>query len=625
MQNFVASVFAVNSVLALLVGASVYLLGKKKLKNAIWFVYNILFSTWSFCIYNALQSQSQQAALYWYRSSVGALIFLVPVFLHFLSIYSDREIFKRQILGKIYILFFLFFALSFLIPKEFIANIARGIFFKYMITPGIAFGIFVFLFMGFLFCGFYYLLRSSKVYETFKYNQRMWLFWGMLLGAFAPLSFLLAAYKINVFPFGIFCVIPYLVLVSYLVIKHYVFEIDILVNKMVVLAYFTVFVLFMHIFIVHVLHRIAGVEYFTCSIISGGIVLLNLLFIAHYSGVLKLDKLSERIVYEKKLKYYKFLESFSPIAEKITNPDALANYILDSLVDAVGVERAVLYLYNEESSEFELAAERGMDRSALSEVSGLFSTKGFVNVLKEDSLYVANENKDFAEQHNLEKIKESFEKIKLKLSIPLYCGREMVGFLNLGDKNDKTPYSKEDIDILNAFGRQLSICLDNAKLYSRAVKDDLTGLYRINYLNRRIQEEIDRFDRYSRPFSFVLIDVDDFKKVNDTYGHQAGDVVLKRIARSVKTHIRKADIAARYGGEEFCVLMPETNKDQAIAGAERIRRVIEKKSEELHGRFCVTVSMGVADYKPGMKKYGIIKEADEALYKAKREGKNRVC
>ena len=83
MQNFVASVFAVNSVLALLVGVVVYFLGKKKLKNAIWLVYNILFATWNFCIYSALEAQGQQAALYWYRSSVGALIFLVPVFLAF--------------------------------------------------------------------------------------------------------------------------------------------------------------------------------------------------------------------------------------------------------------------------------------------------------------------------------------------------------------------------------------------------------------------------------------------------------------------------------------------------------------------------------------------------------------
>jgi len=625
MQNFVAPIFAVNSILAFLAGAFAYFLGKKKLKNAVWFVYCILFSTWNFCIYNALESQGTLAALYWYRSSVGALIFLVPVFLHFLSIYSDKEIFKKQILGKIYILFFLFFALSFLIPKEFIQVITRGGFFKYMITPGIAFGIFAFLFMGFLFCGFYYLLRSSKVYLNFRLNQRRWLFWGMLLGIFAPLGFLLAAYKIDIFPFGIFCVVPSLALVSYMVIKNHVFEIDIPVNKMVVLAYFTVFVLFIHIFIVHVLHRVAGVEYFACSIISGGIVLLNLLFIAHYSGVLKLDRLAERIVYEKKLKYYKFLESFSPIAEKITNPDALANYILNSLVDAVGVERAVLYLYNEESSEFEIAAERGMERSELSELSGVLGTKEFVDVLKEGNFYVASENKDFAERHNLEKIKESFEKMKLKLSVPLHCGMEMAGFLNLGEKNDKTPYNREDIDILNAFGRQLSICLDNAKLYSRAVKDDLTQLYRINYLNRRIQEEIERFDRYGRAFSLIFIDVDDFKKINDTCGHQAGDVVLKKIARFIKTNIRKADIAARYGGEEFCVLMPETDKAQAITGAERIRRAIEEKPEELHGRFRVTVSIGVAGYKTGMKKYGIIEEADEALYKAKREGKNRVC
>jgi len=384
-------------------------------------------------------------------------------------------------------------------------------------------------------------------------------------------------------------------------------------------------------FIVHVLHRIAGMNYFACSIISGGIVLLNLLFIAHYSGMLKLETLTRTIVYEKKLKYYKFLENLSSVADKITDMEGMANYVLDSLADTMGIEAVTLYLYNEGKSEFELTAYKGVDKQKISGITDIPATDSLVKFLKEGNVYVTGENKDFVQEYDLEQMKKTFKKLNgeiavpLHYSMPLYYNSDVVGFLNMGDKKDKSPYGKEDMDILNAFARQLSICIDKAKLYSRATEDDLTKLYRVNYFNTKIQEEIERSSRYARTFSLLLIDVDDFKKINDTLGHQAGDAVLKRIANLIKSNIRKADIAARYGGEEFCVLMPETNKDQAIIGAERIRRAVEKNSGELLERSRVTVSTGIADYRLGMKKYDIIKAADEALYKAKREGKNRVC
>jgi len=569
---------------------------------------------------------------YWYRTSLAALVFLVPVFLHFLSMFSDRAVFKKQVLSKIYAISFLFFALLFILPKEFIKEIISSAHFKHLFLPGGAFHPLIVIFFGFVFCGFYYLMRSEKLYLSFKRNQRMWLFFGMLMGLLAPLSFILSIYQIKVFPFGFFCVIPYLAIVSYTILKHHVLEMDVVVNKTMVLSYFAIFVLFTYMLLLHILHKVVGMDYFIASIISGSFVLMNLLFTLHYAHVLKLGKITDHIVYEKRLDYYKFLEKFNDIANKTADLTSLSRYILDSLIDIVVVESASLYLSNEETQEFELIAHSGKRLGKLDGALGRIPDKNpFIRFLKEGNIYVSGENNDFAGDYDLGKIKKAFEGINATLAIPLYYSlplyhsRDMVGFLNLGNKKDSVKYTKEDVDILNAFGRQLSICIDKATLYSQSIKDDLTKLYRMNYFDKRIEEEIERANRYSRPFSLLMIDIDDFKTVNDAFGHQVGNEVLRRVSSSVKSTIRKADIAARYGGEEFAIVMPETNMQNASVAAERLRKAIEEEFVKDRKRFAITISIGVTDYKPGMNKYQLVRSADEALYKAKGEGKNRVC
>lgn len=611
-------------------GAFMYMKGKKGIQGSIWLVYNILFTTWNFSIYKALSSIAYSRTLYWLRVSVVAFIFMMPVFLHFLSIYSDRKVFKKQIINKIYIVFFLFFAASFTLPDQFVKGITSGIYFKYIILPGPAFHFFVAVSAGFIFAGFYYLLKSSKTYLSFKRNQRVWIFFGMLLGLLAPINFLLAAYKITFFPAGLFFVIPYLALVTYIMMKYHVLEIDIIVNKTVVFAYFILFVLLLHMLIVYVLNRIVGIEYFISSVLSGSVVLLNLLFILHYEHTMKLNRITSRIIYEKKLNYYKFLEDVTLAGESITDVSEMANYVLGSLIDTVRVETATLYLYDEDKVEFKLVAWRGVDKTKIKDVLKISLGSPLINFLREGNVYAVEEDKDLDEDYDLEKIQKAFMSVNTRFSIPLYYSlplyhsKEMIGFLNLGHKKDNSEYNKEDIDIVNAFGRQLSVCIDNANLYSRAVQDDLTKLYRVGYLNKRMEEEIERASRYSRELCFIIIDVDDFKRINDRFGHQTGDEVLKKIARLIKMSVRKTDISARYGGEEFGVLMPETVKQKAVLIGERIRKTIEEEFKNQPG-FKVTVSIGIADCSPGMQRKALIETADRALYVAKREGKNKVC
>ena len=165
-----------------------------------------------------------------------------------------------------------------------------------------------------------------------------------------------------------------------------------------------------------------------------------------------------------------------------------------------------------------------------------------------------------------------------------------------------------------------------------SITDPLTGIYNRRYLERRLTDEIARANRYGMPLSVLLIDIDHFKRVNDIYGHQVGDLVLEGMAQLIATTLRTTDIVARYGGEEIMVIAPSTLVKTATELAERLRKVIENASFEVPieldcdiSALGVTVSIGVACIGPHIKDMqDLIQSADKALYRAKSEGRNRV-
>jgi diguanylate cyclase (GGDEF)-like protein len=163
------------------------------------------------------------------------------------------------------------------------------------------------------------------------------------------------------------------------------------------------------------------------------------------------------------------------------------------------------------------------------------------------------------------------------------------------------------------------------------ITDTLTGLYNRRYLDRRLEEEFSRAKRYSFPLSILMVDIDHFKKINDNYGHQAGDLVLSYFGKLILNAMRNSDIAARYGGEELLVIAPNTPMLPAGELAERLRQHVEthelvltsegSQRQAIH----ITVSIGVATYDSkmdGVKE--LVQDADEALYRAKQAGRNRV-
>ncbi len=158
-----------------------------------------------------------------------------------------------------------------------------------------------------------------------------------------------------------------------------------------------------------------------------------------------------------------------------------------------------------------------------------------------------------------------------------------------------------------------------------AMRDQLTGINNRLAYDQRIHDELARFDRYGSVFSLMVWDVDRFKNINDTYGHVAGDKVLTIIANTLNSNVRETDMVARYGGEEFIVLLPETRLEQTMPLAEKLRSVIEETAFHFKGRrVVITASCGVAEVQKGDDDKSMFARADEALYKAKQQGRNRV-
>jgi two-component system, cell cycle response regulator len=163
-------------------------------------------------------------------------------------------------------------------------------------------------------------------------------------------------------------------------------------------------------------------------------------------------------------------------------------------------------------------------------------------------------------------------------------------------------------------------------IFRMAVTDGLTNLANRKQLDAIISDEIPRARRYGRELSLLMMDIDHFKSINDTYGHLTGDYVLSGLASMLQKRLRPNDKLGRYGGEEFCAILPETSSQSAVVIAEELRALVESHafvSEEK--RIAVTISLGVATLAEGMQTNDLYRCADEMLYRAKRSGRNRVC
>lgn len=216
-------------------------------------------------------------------------------------------------------------------------------------------------------------------------------------------------------------------------------------------------------------------------------------------------------------------------------------------------------------------------------------------------------------------------------TFPLESSGDAFGMLAIA-RGSGGDFSNDEIAMCDIINNQSALVINNIRMYEKikrfAVADGLTGLYNHRYFQEQLEKEYSRARRFNISLSMIMIDLDHFKNINDTYGHQQGDIILKGVAAIVKRCVRDIDLVARYGGEEFAIILPETPKKNALVVAERIRESVAN-TEFLAGniRLEVRASLGVSGHPDDdiKTRLDLVAKADSALYRAKKEGRDRVC
>lgn len=331
---------------------------------------------------------------------------------------------------------------------------------------------------------------------------------------------------------------------------------------------------------------------------------------------------------EKVAELYSFW-NLSKTLSATLNMEELFRLVLHLVGRSLHVETYSLMLLEEATNRLTVKAAFGLTEDGLQSltlrlgegISGLVAQTGQAMLVPDVSA-----EPRFLEQASFRQRHGSFLCVPLRIK-----GGKVIGVLN-AHKPDPQAFSVADLDLFQAVANQVAVALENAQLYQQtkemSSRDDLTGLFNRRHFFENLEKEVQRAHRYRRVFSLLMLDLDDFKSYNDTYGHLKGDEVLKELARLLLGTTRRADVVSRFGGEEFVILLPEINRRGGAVVAEKIRAAVEQhpfpgRDTQPGGKLTVTIGLAMypVDSEDGVE---LVDIADRALYAGKQQGGNRV-
>jgi diguanylate cyclase (GGDEF)-like protein len=307
------------------------------------------------------------------------------------------------------------------------------------------------------------------------------------------------------------------------------------------------------------------------------------------------------------------------------DPRQVANLMAGHLARAMGVDECAISYWDRPSGRIESLGYYPPLR--FEELEPFFETAGFpetLRVLERGATVIIDAEDPTADPAEVALLRRDGNRMLVML--PLLAKGQAIGLVEMFSKGE-VRWGAERLELARTMANEAAMALENARLYEearrRADRDPLTGFYNHRYLHERLGEEVIRSQRGKRPLSVLMIDLDDFKLVNDTFGHLFGDRVLTWVAELIRTTLRASDVAARYGGDEFAVILPDADVADARRAAERILEAFRDRPfvGEQRGPVPIAASIGTATFPTdGRTGTDLIAAADAALYEMKRSG-----
>lgn len=338
--------------------------------------------------------------------------------------------------------------------------------------------------------------------------------------------------------------------------------------------------------------------------------------------------------YKKALLRERILEETSAWLFHLTSTEQFLRKLGLCLTLSLGASQVAFLIYNDDTHEYRLRMSYGMRRKMPMSLVKLNEESALIQNLSKVKDGLVNLN-DMATR--------DLKRLGGEMCFPVFIEGRFLGVLVIGPRLDRQPYEPEVVSFFHTLTNDIGTEIVKEAYYRDSFRDPLTGFYNRKYLSQAMNEITKKIKRGNGRVAFALIDVDHFKKINDTYGHPAGDYVLKNVADKIKKNVRMSDPCIRYGGEEFCVLFTDFIKRDGTAissdsyeFSDAIQKLTERLKNEIgnsimmwEGRLIqVTVSIGIAFYTSSdgeqYRPDDLIQKADEMLYAAKQSGRNRV-
>lgn len=631
----------IASIVNLILGVAVYLRNRKRPLYIFFGLMSLSLAFWNILVFGFYCLPSKELAIFWYRLFGIGIWSVCPIALHFFILFAQAwSKPNRVILTFSYLLGIASFVASWLDRIDFTYGKPYC---KYVPMDNTAFFLMNINMLSIVY-GFYCLVKRYKQTDSPLVRvQIKYFFWGGIITLLLALTNVLTGFGIKIYPCGNLGNAVYTICIAYAIAKHRLMDIDVFINKTIVFVSLLVFIVIFHTIFVQLAQLV--IAYDTATIISG----LMIIFILLATPIRpKLQNLVDSVVYRGRYDYQRVIQKSTKAMVTILDWRELLNYLINIIAKNIGARRISLLLEEEETGLYRIKASYGLNKELVSNYV-LKEKEGIISYLRETKeIFVKEDVERFLQEDKFKEVYQDLDRIGGQVCLPLFYKKRLLGVLNLDHKNSGRIYNQIDLDILDALSSEAAVAIENARLYDEAITDGLTRLYNHKYFQLRIKEEMRRAIRYQLPLSLLMMDIDHFKQINDRYGHQVGDMVLREISKIIKSNIRSTDIPSRYGGEEIAIILTHTSKQGAAVAADRIQKIIEttigeaerlrhlieehKFSQELP-ELRVTVSIGVAglsilvDWQrqnPNELATKLIYMADSALYKAKELGRNRV-